>query len=245
MASLSELDLIKASQLEEAAEVNDQQYVIVAEGSVSKRVRLDKLKGKDGQQGEQGVPGEQGEPGVDGVTPTIVFGTIATLEPGEMATAELVPGENNQYTLNLSIPRGQNGTSSEVQQIDIPRIIKKTFTTIVPPSEIGNAGTYIVTGLVGGVQLNQEVVYLSKEYRDDKDVLTIVTLDGHRVEIAYNSDTDKYDSEPIVNSYSALKVEIPQVTDSNILTSPNGTRYKLIVADDGSLSTEVVPEETI
>ena len=239
MANLNEIDVIKASQLPEATTVTENQFVVISDGTVSRKIRLDKLKGETGAQGENGIDG------VDGTTPTIIMGTINTLEPGEQATAELVPGENNQYTLNLSIPRGQNGTSSEVQQIDIPRIIKKSFTTIVPPSEIGNAGTYIVTGLVGGVQLNQEVVYLSKECRDDKDVLTIVTLDGHRVEIAYNRDTDKYDPEPIVNSYSALKVEIPQVTDSNILTSSNGTRYKLIVADDGSLSTEVVPEETI
>lgn len=137
MANLNEIDVIKASQLPEATTVTENQFVVISDGTVSKKIRLDKLKGETGAQGANGIDG------VAGTTPTIIMGTITTLEPGEQATAELIPGENNQYTLNLGIPKGQNGTSS------------------------------------------------------------------------------------------------------NILTSSNGTKYKLIVDDSGNLSTEVVPEQII
>ena len=45
MASLSELDLIKASQLEELTEVTDSNYVIVTDGATSKKVKATNLKG--------------------------------------------------------------------------------------------------------------------------------------------------------------------------------------------------------
>ena len=45
MASLSELDLIKASQLEELTEVTDSNYVVVTDGATSKKVKATNLKG--------------------------------------------------------------------------------------------------------------------------------------------------------------------------------------------------------
>ena len=108
MANLNEIDVIKASQLPEATTVTENQFVVISDGTVSKKIRLDKLKGETGSQGANGING------VDGTTPTIIMGTITTLEPGEQATAELIPRENNEYTLNLGIPKGQNGTSSNI-----------------------------------------------------------------------------------------------------------------------------------
>ena len=45
MAGLSELDLIKASQLEELTEVTDSNYVVVTDGATSKKVKATNLKG--------------------------------------------------------------------------------------------------------------------------------------------------------------------------------------------------------
>ena len=48
----------------------------------------------------------EGINGQDGISPTITLGTVAD---GDEASAELVPGENNAYTLNLVLPRGAAG----------------------------------------------------------------------------------------------------------------------------------------
>ena len=58
-----------------------------------------------GQTGAQGTPGKNGQ---DGKTPTIVAGTVTTLDPGQDATAEIT-GETPNLTLNLGIPEGQPG----------------------------------------------------------------------------------------------------------------------------------------
>lgn len=58
-----------------------------------------------GQTGAQGTPGKNGQ---DGKTPTIVAGTVTTLDPGQDATAEIT-GETPNLTLNLGIPKGQPG----------------------------------------------------------------------------------------------------------------------------------------
>lgn len=58
-----------------------------------------------GQTGAQGTPGQNGE---DGQTPTITVGTVATLDPGQDATAEIT-GETPNLVLSLGIPQGQPG----------------------------------------------------------------------------------------------------------------------------------------
>lgn len=56
----------------------------------------------------RGQTGAQGTPGQDGQTPTIAVGNVATLDPGQDATAEIT-GETPNLTLNLGIPEGQPG----------------------------------------------------------------------------------------------------------------------------------------
>lgn len=49
-------------------------------------------------------------PPVDGITPTLVGGSVTTLPPGTPATATFSPtGNPNEYELDLGIPAGQNG----------------------------------------------------------------------------------------------------------------------------------------
>lgn len=55
--------------------------------------------------GPIGATCPQGNPGA---TPTITVGTVATLDPGQDATAEIT-GETPNLTLNLGIPEGQPG----------------------------------------------------------------------------------------------------------------------------------------
>lgn len=52
-------------------------------------------------------------PGANGVTPTIVSGTITTLPSGSSATASLTPtGTPNEYALNLGLPAGPAGSGT-------------------------------------------------------------------------------------------------------------------------------------
>lgn len=49
-------------------------------------------------------------PPVDGITPTLVGGSVTTLPPGTPASAVFSPtGNPNEYELDLAIPAGQNG----------------------------------------------------------------------------------------------------------------------------------------
>lgn len=65
-------------------------------------------QGPQGIQGPIGPQGETGPQGNPGATPTITVGTVATLDPGQDATAEIT-GETPNLTLNLGIPEGQPG----------------------------------------------------------------------------------------------------------------------------------------
>lgn len=57
--------------------------------------------------------GSNGADGQDGITPNIQIGNVETLEPGEEATANIT-GSPESPTLNLGIPKGETGTSSQV-----------------------------------------------------------------------------------------------------------------------------------
>ena len=64
--------------------------------------------GPQGPQGIQGPVGAAGPQGNPGATPTITVGTVATLDPGQDATAEIT-GETPNLVLSLGIPQGQPG----------------------------------------------------------------------------------------------------------------------------------------
>ena len=56
----------------------------------------------------RGQTGTKGDPGQNGQTPTIVAGTVTTLDPGQDATAEIT-GETPNLVLSLGIPQGPPG----------------------------------------------------------------------------------------------------------------------------------------
>lgn len=74
------------------------------------------LKGDKGEKGEKGDRGEQGLPGKngrDGMTPNLTIGTVTTLEPEQQATV-VIGGTKENPVLDFGIPRGKDGTSSQV-----------------------------------------------------------------------------------------------------------------------------------
>lgn len=96
-----------------------------------------------GQTGAQGAPGQDGQ---DGQTPTITVGTVATLAPGQDATAEIT-GETPNLTLNLGIPEGQPGKDGVQLNDDAINTTeawssKKIVDTLCPPFSVsGNPVT--------------------------------------------------------------------------------------------------------
>lgn len=102
--------------------------------------------GTDGAPGKDGAPGRDGTdgaPGKDGQTPTISVGSVATLDPGQEATAEIT-GQTPNLTLNLGIPQGQPGQdgvqiNDEAVNTTEAWSSKKILDTLCPPfTETGN-----------------------------------------------------------------------------------------------------------
>ena len=58
--------------------------------------------------GEKGDKGDPGEKGADGITPTLRIGNTTTLESGNNASVTMTDN-NNVYTINFSIPKGEKG----------------------------------------------------------------------------------------------------------------------------------------
>ena len=65
-------------------------------------------KGDTGAKGDTGVKGQDGAKGADGITPTLKVGTVTTLAAGSNATVTMSKN-NNEYTLNFGIPKGNKG----------------------------------------------------------------------------------------------------------------------------------------
>ena len=61
-----------------------------------------------GDKGDAGVKGQDGAKGADGITPTLKIGTVTTLAAGSNATVTMSKN-NNEYTLNFGIPKGNKG----------------------------------------------------------------------------------------------------------------------------------------
>lgn len=72
-------------------------------------------KGDTGQTGSQGPQGQQGPQGDPGPANTLTIGTVTTLQSGTQATASITGDAPNQ-TLNLGIPKGDQGKGFNVDQ---------------------------------------------------------------------------------------------------------------------------------
>lgn len=66
--------------------------------------------------GTQGPMGEPGPQGPAGTTPEMSIGTVTTVDSGQPAEATMVLVDENQYSLNLSIPRGHTGNIDQVDE---------------------------------------------------------------------------------------------------------------------------------
>lgn len=91
----------------------DENYIwFTASNGETVNFPVEHIKGAKGDPGEPGQPGQPGRNGEDGKSVSINHNVnVITLTPTEAATAhwEVSENNNNIYTLNLRIPKGQTG----------------------------------------------------------------------------------------------------------------------------------------
>ena len=87
MADLTDYTFVKVGDLPELTEINENTYIVVTDGSSSKKIKARLL------------------------TPALQIGTVSTLVEGSNATVNMTYN-NGVYTINFGIPRGASSGSS-------------------------------------------------------------------------------------------------------------------------------------
>ena len=101
------------------------------------------VKGDTGAKGEAGVKGQDGAKGADGITPTLKVGTVTTLAAGSNATVTMSKN-NNEYTLNFGIPKGNKGDTGASGGSGETTVINPTITIGTVTS--GDTASATITG---------------------------------------------------------------------------------------------------
>ena len=175
MADLTNYTPVKVTELAEVTEINETNYIVITDGSSTKKIKAILLKGQNG------------------VTPAFQIGTVSTLTEGSNATVNM-SNHNGVYTINFGIPRGESGsggassgmTEAQLNQLSIA--YGHSQTTHVQPAEINELKGIIndlqnrVTTLenqqsetvkVTGISLNNNTLTLNT---GDTNVLTATVL---------------------------------------------------------------------
>ena len=119
-------------------------------------------KGDTGAKGDAGVKGQDGVKGADGITPTLRVGTVTTLAAGSNATVTMSEN-NNVYTLNFGIPKGNKGDTGASGSGGETTVINPTIT--IGTVTNGDTASATITGDSPNYTLN---LVLPKGAKGDK-----------------------------------------------------------------------------
>ena len=119
-------------------------------------------KGDTGAKGDAGVKGQDGAKGADGITPTLKVGTVTTLAAGSNATVTMSKN-NNEYTLNFGIPKGNKGDTGASGGSGETTVVNPTITIGTVTS--GDTASATITGDSPNYTLN---LVLPKGDKGDK-----------------------------------------------------------------------------
>ena len=119
-------------------------------------------KGDTGAKGDAGAKGQDGAKGADGITPTLKVGTVTTLAAGSNATVTMSEN-NNVYTLNFGIPKGNKGATGASGGSDETTVVTPTITIGTVTS--GDTASATITGDSPNYTLN---LVLPKGDKGDK-----------------------------------------------------------------------------
>ena len=115
-----------------------------------------------GDKGEAGVKGQDGAKGADGITPTLKVGTVTTLAAGSNATVTMSKN-NNEYTLNFGIPKGNKGDTGASGSGGETTVVNPTIT--IGTVTNGDTASATITGDSPNYTLN---LVLPKGAKGDK-----------------------------------------------------------------------------
>ena len=115
-----------------------------------------------GDKGDAGAKGEAGVKGADGITPTLKVGTVTTLAAGSNATVTMSEN-NNEYTLNFGIPKGNKGDTGASGSGGETTVVNPTIT--IGTVTNGDTASASITGDSPNYTLN---LVLPKGAKGDK-----------------------------------------------------------------------------
>ena len=140
-------------------------------------------KGDTGAKGDAGVKGQDGDKGADGITPTLKVGTVTTLAAGSNATVTMSKN-NNEYTLNFGIPKGNKGDTGASGGSGETTVINPTIT--IGTVTNGDTASATITGDSPNYILN---LVLPKGDKGDKGDVGTKGEDGITPTIAVGNTT--------------------------------------------------------
>ena len=143
-------------------------------------------KGDTGAKGDAGAKGQDGAKGADGITPTLKVGTVTTLEAGSNATVTMSKN-NNEYTLNFGIPKGNKGDTGASGGSGETTVINPTIT--IGTVTNGDTASATITGDSPNYTLNLVLPKGAKGDKGDKGDAGVKGADGVTPTIAVGTTT--------------------------------------------------------
>ena len=143
-------------------------------------------KGDTGAKGEAGAKGQDGAKGADGITPTLRVGTVTTLAAGSNATVTMSEN-NNVYTLNFGIPKGNKGDTGASGGSGETTVINPTIT--IGTVTNGDTASASITGDSPNYTLNLVLPKGAKGDKGDKGDAGAKGADGVTPTIAVGTTT--------------------------------------------------------
>ena len=140
-------------------------------------------KGDTGAKGDAGAKGQDGAKGADGITPTLKVGTVTTLAAGSNATVTMSKN-NNEYTLNFGIPKGNKGDIGASGGSGETTVVNPTIT--IGTVTNGDTASATITGDSPNYTLN---LVLPKGDKGDKGDAGAKGADGITPTIAVGTTT--------------------------------------------------------
>ena len=140
-------------------------------------------KGDTGAKGDAGAKGQDCAKGADGITPTLKVGTVTTLAAGSNATVTMSKN-NNEYTLNFGIPKGNKGDTGASGGSGETTVVNPTIT--IGTVTNGDTASATITGDSPNYTLN---LVLPKGDKGDKGDAGAKGTDGITPTIAVGTTT--------------------------------------------------------
>lgn len=143
-------------------------------------------KGDTGAKGDAGAKGQDGAKGADGITPTLKVGTVTTLAAGSNATVTMSKN-NNEYTLNFGIPKGNKGDTGASGGSGETTVVNPTIT--IGTVTNGDTASATITGDSPNYTLNLVLPKGDKGAKGDKGDAGAKGTDGVTPTIAVGNTT--------------------------------------------------------